>query len=338
MVPDAGASVDAATVTSVTVTGAVDPYAEVPALDAMTGILLPERIVGFSKDDRYLGYELSTCDPCPSEFHFRAASGPGIDLSYFYDPTLDEDVAEKRRKRQDAEVDAKLLALGAEKASAGKKLRGLFPYPDLVFAAKDTRDAAKRVTLLVGAHLPGKEPVFPMRIELGPHPMRTHVKSTDAQFAHLPPAEREAAVAEVLEGFDLHEAQLAYINVTKNGREIGAVAEASGTMWFEVGGVARMPTASFVAQVYNDTGMRELAKDENAVAADLFAKAEAARPEAAIHAYNLACATARLHDAARAAPALERAIARSPSFRDQARRDHDFDGVRGEPWFVALVK
>jgi hypothetical protein len=177
-----------------------------------------------------------------------------------------------------------------------------------------------------------------MRIELGRHPMRNRTKSTDEQFAHLPPVEREKAIAEMLESFDLHEAQLAYINVTKDGGEIGAVAEASGTMWFETGGVARMPSASFAAQIYNDTGMRKLGKNDNAAAADLFAKAEAARPDSAVHAYNLACATARMRDAARAAPALERAIKKSASFRDQARRDHDFDGVRSDPWFATLTK
>jgi hypothetical protein len=333
--PDATAD---ATATGVPVGGALDPYAEVPVLDNGGTLLLPERIVGFSSDDRYLGYEISVCDPCPSEFHFRGPGRPPIDLKYFWDPSLDEEVAEKRRKAEDAFVEKKLTALGATPAKLGKKLRGPFPYRDLVFAAKDSRDASQRVSLLVGAHLPDEEPVFPMRIELGMHPMRTSVKPTDPQFSHLPPAERDKQVAEVIAGFDFNEAQLAYINVTKDGREIGAVAEVSGSYWFENGGIARMPTGSFVAQIYNDTGMRKLTKNDNGAAANLFAKAEAADPESPVHAYNLACAAARLRDATRAELALARAIKKRDAYRERARHDHDFDGVRSDPWFVALTR
>lgn len=337
--PDAMAMAMAdATATYVPDGGALDPYAEVPVLENGGSLLLSERIVGFSSDDRYLGYEISVCDPCPSEFHFRGPGHPPIDLKYFWEPSLDEEAAEKKRKAEDAVVDKKLAALGATRAKLGKTLRGPFPHGDLVFAAKDARDEKKRVSLLVGAHLPGEEPVFPMRIELGMHPMRTHVKPTDPQFSHLAPAERDKQVAEILESFDLHEAELAYINVTRDGREIGAVAEVSGTHWFENGGIGRMPTSTFVAQVYNDTGMRKLAKNDNGAAAALFAKAEAADPESPVHAYNLACAAARLNDATRAEPALARAIEKRDAYRERARHDHDFDNVRSAPWFVALTR
>jgi hypothetical protein len=74
-----------------------DPYARLAPI-AMGA----EGYAGFSKDDRYLGYEISTCETCPDE------------------PTLSEDVREKRQKAHDAEVDRKLTALGVQRIKDGR--------------------------------------------------------------------------------------------------------------------------------------------------------------------------------------------------------------------------
>lgn len=303
------------------------PYAEMP--EPTAGVLGSDRVVGFSKDDRYLGFEYTTCDACPTEYRFRGPGVPEVHFSEFWGPALDEEVAAKKRAVAEANVAKQLGLLGPEHADRSRFLRGPFPYPDLVFAAKPTRDPKERVGLLVGAHVPGEEPVFPLRIELGTHPMRGRPIPT---WPGQKPQSREAFDAE----FTMQDPELAYVNVTRDGTELGAVAMASGTMWFETGGVARMSAAAFAAQIYNDTGIRKLAAKENRAAAALFAKAEAAKPDA-VFAYNLACALAREDDASAEAP-LARAIARSASYRERARKDADFERVRAAPWFTKLVR
>lgn len=307
---------------------ATGPYAEMPAFTA--GVLGSDRVVGFSKDDRYLGFEYTTCDACPTEYRFRGPGVPELHFAYFWAPELDEEVAAKKRAAAQANVEKQLALLGAENADRSRVLRGPFPYPDLVFAAQPTRDAKERVGLLVGAHVPGEEPVFPLRIELGTHPMRGRPIPT---WPGEKPATREDFDAQ----FTMQDPELTYVNVTRDGKDLGAVAMAGGTMWFESGGVARMPAASFAAQIYNDTGMRKLTAKENRAAAALFAKAEAAKPDAAVFAYNLASALAREDDAAAETP-LARAIARSAVFRERARKDADFERVRSAPWFTKLVR
>lgn len=316
-VPDAGPPVPVAT----------GPYAEMPAFGL--GIVSAERVVGFSKDDRYLGYEVAPCDPCMGQFHFRGPGVPPIDFAWFQDPSLDEEAATRKRAIEDAKVEKQLALLGAEHADKGRVLRGPFPYPELTFAARPTRDANERVGLLVGAHVPGEEPVFPLRIDIGPHPMRGGAIPTEPGMKKYTREEWDAQ-------WTMQDPELAYVNVTRSGKELGAVAMAGGAMWFENGGVARMPAAAFAAQVYNDTGMRKLTAKENRAAAALFAKAEAAKPDA-VFAYNLACALAREDDAAAEAP-LARAIAKSAAYRTRARKDTDFERVRAAPWFTKLVR
>src|SRR5262245_32344786 len=51
---------------------------------------------GFSSDDRYLGYEISTCETCADEFHFFGPGVPPLSFKYFDDPTVDESAREKR--------------------------------------------------------------------------------------------------------------------------------------------------------------------------------------------------------------------------------------------------
>ena len=284
------------------------------------------RRMGFSADDTYLGYEISVCDPCPSEFHFKSPSKPPLDFAYYHDPGRWDAVTEKKKN---AEVDRKLKELGIPPGPQ-RTLRGPFPFPDLVFASKSERnDATGKVSLLFGARASGYAPVFPMRVELGPNPMfGTPMDAAEqARVAKLSPAERKKEIEGWKENWVLGDAMLTYANVTKDGSDIGVVAVATGTMWYETAGVARMSARSFAAQVYNDTGMRLHESKRYAQAAALFAKAESANPTESLFSYNLACAWARLGDA-RAKEALSRAIAHGgDTVKARAAKDADLATV-----------
>ena len=54
----------------------------------------------------------------------------------------------------------------------------------------------------------------------------------------------------------LHDPVVTFANVTKDGRDIGVVAVATGIMWYETAGVARLPARELAARVYNDTLVR----------------------------------------------------------------------------------
>jgi hypothetical protein len=41
-----------------------------------------QRVIGFTKDDAYLGYQVSRCDPCPAEFEFESPTKPRVHLKY----------------------------------------------------------------------------------------------------------------------------------------------------------------------------------------------------------------------------------------------------------------
>lgn len=172
----------------------------------------------------------------PNEFHFTSPTKPALDFSYHYDPEHDDgsQEAEARAKKNDDMVERRLRELGVVHAKDGRTLRGPFPYPDLTFASKSTRDdATGKVAVWFGAHVDGEAPVYPIRVELGPHPMF----DKDEEFA-------------------MGDAELVYANVTRDGSEVGVVVVAGGTMWYEAADVARMPVATFVLRVYEETAAR----------------------------------------------------------------------------------
>ena len=301
------------------------------------------RTFGFSKDDVYLGYTVSTCDPCPLEFHFTSPTKPAIDLAFHYDPQGDSSLspaaAEARAKKDDDEVRRKLAELGAEPGGKPRALRGPFPYPDLIFAqAIDRAPAIGKASLLFGARVGGYAPVFPVRLELGPHPMFDRMPaSSQAAIAKLPPAERAKEWKDWHAQWLVGDPVLAYANVTRDGAELGVVAITTGTMWWEEAKVARVPVPAFVAHVYNGTGMRLHQSRRWDEAAPLFEKAEAAQPAESLFSYNLACAWARAGDP-RAKDALGRAVQKGgAAIKDRAARDADFATVTNEPWFQAAV-
>lgn len=341
----------AASATATADGGVTNPYAELPPIETKdSSLLLTDRIAGYSKDDKYLGFEISTCDPCPSEFHFTGPGVPAIDLHYRYDPGADgdlpADVAEKKRKAEDDAVNRKLASLGVTKIPEGRTLRGPFPYPDLVFSTTSGQTSRPgTVALMFGAHVasePANLAIYPIRIELGPHPMLGAMPAAErARIAKLPADEKAKAQKEWDDQWGMSPPVLAYANVTKDGRELGVVALASGSMWFEAGATARMSVAAFVGQVYNDTGMRRHKAADYSAAAGWFEKAEAAKPDESLFSYNLACAYAQRKDP-RAKDALARALQRAgadaANVKARARKDGDFEAVRAESWFADLTR
>jgi hypothetical protein len=318
--------------------GSANPrvLAEIPATAASRSDLFENRYMGFTADDAYLGYEVSRCDPCPTELHFVSPTKPPLDLSYYYDPGHYDAALEKK---QNAEVRRRVDALGVAKKPQ-RTLRGPFPFPDLVFASKTARsDATGKVTVLFGARVDRYAPVFPMRVDLGPMPgFGTKMDPGEqARVAKLPPDERAKEIEQWNASWLLSEPLLTYANVTKDGSDVGIVAVATGTLWYETGGVARMGARAFAGRVYNDTAMRLHAAKKYAEAAALFEKAEIASPATSLFSYNLACARARLRDP-RAKDALARAIAHGGEpIKTRARADADFAEVSAEPWFQSLV-
>ncbi len=353
--PPSASAASSTSVSSADASATPDPYAELPPIDEDgASVILADRIAGFSSDDKYLGWQISTCDPCPSEFHFRGPGAAPVDLFYHWDPgadgTLPADVAEKRRKAADGAVDARLKSLAADKVEAGRKLRGPFPYPDLIFHVTTGQTSrAGTVALLFGAHVasePANLSVHPIRIELGPHEMLGKMSPEErARIAKLPPAERAKAQKDWDDSWGMNPPRLAYANVTKDGRDIGVVAIAGGSMWFETGGSARMSAAAFAAEIYEQTGHRRLDANDAAGAAVWLAKAEAAKPDDPRFSYELATALARQKDP-KTKDALDRALAHAggasnassatAAMKQRIRGDAAFDGVRNEPWFADL--
>jgi hypothetical protein len=319
-------------------TGTANPrvLGELPPTDPSREDMFEARHMGFSSDDAYLGYEISTCDPCSSEFHFTSPTKPPLDFAYYSDPGNWDSVKEKK---QNDETDRKVKELGVT-TGTHHPLRGPFPFPDLVFASKaDRNDVTGKVTLFFGAHVAGYAPVFPMRIDLGPSPMfGTKMDASEqARVANLPPEERKKALRDWNANWLLSDPMLMYANVTKDGSDIGIVAVTTGTMWFEAAAVARTSARSFAGQVYNDTAMRLHQSKLYVQAAALFEKAEIASPTESLFSYNLACAWARTKDA-RAKDALARAIAHGgDAIKTRAQADADFGDVAGEGWFTTLV-
>ncbi len=316
-------------------TGTANPrLLDLPPTDAER---FDNRHMGFSSDDTYLGYEISTCDPCSNELHFTSPTKPRLDFAYYNEPGAWDPV---KQKKQDAEVDRQLKELGVGLASQ-RALRGPFPFPDLVFATKtDRNDVTGKVSVLFGASVVGYAPVFPMRIDLGPSPMfGTKMDASEqARVAKLAPDERAKELAAWNANWLLGDPFVAYANVTKDGSDIGVVAVTTGTMWYETAAVARMSARSFAGQIYNDTAMRFHQSKMYARAAALFEKAEIASPTTSLFSYNLACAWARTQDA-RAKDALARAIAHDgDAIKTRARADADFADVATEAWFQALVR
>lgn len=177
------------------------------------------RVIGFSADDTYLGYEFSSCDPCPQEYDFVSPNKPPLRFGYLWDPAhAHEPGYEARRKKHDDAVDAKVKQLSPDTYDPPFTLRGPFPYPDLAFAYEVERDDAKGIVIVrMGLRVQGEDPVLPIRLVLGPHPMRKPRAEDIRTWARLPKDEREKALREYEANFGVSEPDVVYMNVTKDG-------------------------------------------------------------------------------------------------------------------------
>lgn len=316
---------------------------------------LGRRPVGFSKDGKYLGVCLSSCDSCPLVCTFEARSGPPLSFEN-YDARNDPRVPalEASKTMSSAEIDRKLEALraageqafttrlealGLTPGAQGQKLAAAFPYPELALVHRLSHDEKTDVGVVeVGAKVGAEEPVYPIRIEIPPHPMRARLP---IERITVKGPERAAAIEELkrefAEQFTMDLPELLYFDLSTDGSDVGVVAAASGRMWFEAAKVKRVPTTAFVGHVLNGTGMRLLTRGDAAGAAALFERAHGVSPTSSLFAYNLACARARAEQGGVEAALAAAIKLGGASVKQRAKTDADLASVRQQPWFVALV-
>jgi hypothetical protein len=126
--------------------------------------------------------------------------------------------------------------------------------------------------------------------------------------------------------------------VSPDGTKLGAIGHMTTGEFSDRMPTAVVETARVAAMAYDDAGFAHHQKKEWAVARALFEKAAAADPTFALPAFNLACAAARMGDAALGDTALRVAILRDPAFKERARTDEDLESLRSAPWFAPLTR
>jgi hypothetical protein len=203
-------------------------------------------------------------------------------------------------------------------------LQGTWSFPDITLcvvrvAATITPDGGvvAPAFVKVGGSMDGEPPVYP--VTLVPEPYRDDK-------------------GRVTHGSMVHFAVMNGMSLSPDGAEIGMVAHFFACEWCDDWAIRRMPVAALASVIYNDLGYRHHQRGEWERAAELFAKAAAADPNAKLPPYNLACALARRKDPG-AEKALRVAILRGgDDVKARATKDPDFVEVREEVWFRALVR
>jgi tetratricopeptide (TPR) repeat protein len=115
-----------------------------------------------------------------------------------------------------------------------------------------------------------------------------------------------------------------------------AFAEEAGTTVVAIGGAPGKAYEPDGWEIWAPLN-RLYAAGEYAAAADAGRELVEANPQYAMPLYNLACCESLAGRPVDAIEHLRRAIERSERFREYARDDSDFDRIRDEPAFVALV-
>jgi tetratricopeptide (TPR) repeat protein len=116
-----------------------------------------------------------------------------------------------------------------------------------------------------------------------------------------------------------------------------AFAEEAATTVLAIGGVSGQPYEAFGWEIW--APLNELYRaGDYAGAADRGRALIEANPQYAGPLYNLACCESLAGRTADAVEHLRQAIDRSPTFRDFARKDSDFDPIRDEAAFRELVE
>ncbi len=113
-----------------------------------------------------------------------------------------------------------------------------------------------------------------------------------------------------------------------------AVAEEAGTIVLVAGG-KRGEAFSISPWERHAKGLQLFGRKDYAGALDYYERAHREAPDQAGVLYNLACAESLVGRPDDALAHLEQAIELSPSFRDAAQTDSDFDSIRADPRFPA---
>jgi tetratricopeptide (TPR) repeat protein len=116
----------------------------------------------------------------------------------------------------------------------------------------------------------------------------------------------------------------------------GAVAEEAGTTVLMVAGKAGEAFVRPPAEDWGEMWTLYTAGDYEGAIAELEQALER-RPGTAIYLYNLACCESLLGRRKEALEHLAAGLESDPRFRENAREDRDFDSIREDPRFAALV-
>lgn len=277
--------------------------------------------VGFTSDGALFGYcaegggreeRMVTCELLDAGGQPTKMSSD--DDAGFFVPT--------KKRAIDAFIrDRGLPALGAPTKSEPMQprpppFRGTWRFTDITLEVLrvEPSDAEKRTgkhapaVLRVGGAVGAEPPVFPITLSASPVPQA--------------PA---------------HFAAMNGMTVSPDGAEVGMVGTFFSCEYCDWFAVKRMKLSTLAALIYNDAGYRAHVKKSYARAAELFAKAVDADPNAKLPAYNLACALAQLRSP-KTSDALRFAITVDAAARARATKDQDFDSVRAESWFNELTR
>jgi hypothetical protein len=188
--------------------------------------------MGFSKDGRYLGFCITPCDSCQKKCVFEDSKTRGA----------------KKVVTNAGEQDKLLADEGFRPITSNvRTLAAAWPLPDLVLAVRRTNDDMKQTQgIEVGASVAGGEPVYVIRIDLGPHPQW---KARPSVRPGPKPKDPIKADEEWRKQFHLDKAVAAVIDVSPDGKDLGVVAFTTGTEGVEDAAVARMPLETFAARV-----------------------------------------------------------------------------------------
>ena len=154
----------------------------------------------------------------------------------------------KKTLTTDATIKAFLDEQGVQKiTSKVRTFSGPWKSPEVVLAIRRTNDDLRGTQgIEVGGSVAGGEPVYVIRIDLGPHP---EWKARPSVRPGPPPKDPVKADAEWRRQYHLFPAVAAVVDVSPDGKDLGVVAFAEGTESVEEAAIVRMPVETFAARV-----------------------------------------------------------------------------------------
>jgi hypothetical protein len=252
-----------------------------PCVGEKGELAIAARQVGFSKNGRYFGMCISACDPCPISCDLDdAVLKKRINVHFSFAPqmpgyeTLSPEELHARMKALDDRTQKFLDDNAFPTVGNLRKLTGTWPYPDMVFAVRSEAVEKDGTAVLdFGATVDDAEPVYPIHIVIGPQSL--WLKAPKEVAPTVKGKEREDAIASIRSNFVLTAPDLAYVDLSPDGKDLGVVAFTTGSMWYEDTKFVRMPVVAFAGAVYRDTAAALRKKGDTAKAAELTARAAA---------------------------------------------------------------